>query len=254
MYPEPEFLRVPEPSKKIECVTVCVNYSDILAYTLPNNRTLFNNYIVVTDKKDSATKRLCQIYNVKCIETDVFYGGAKFDKGAGINEGLKHLDMDGYVVQLDADIWIHPQSFRQLKALTLNPQCIYGCDRIMIESFREWIRFLQMPDIYQGDWILMLDKFKVGSRLSYYWQNEMWHVLGYFQLWNPSGSDVYNYPSYDDASQSDIIFSRNWHRTRRVFLPEVAVLHLEEGSSMTGKNWQGRNNKNFGINEETNPV
>ena len=55
-------------SVKIEGLVVCVGFSDILAYTLPNNKSLFNNLVVVTDTKDKDTERLCHIYNVKCIK------------------------------------------------------------------------------------------------------------------------------------------------------------------------------------------
>ena len=140
-------------SVKIEGLVVCVGFSDILAYTLPNNKSLFNNLVVVTDTKDKDTERLCHIYNVKCIKTDIFYKeGAKFDKGAGINEGLKHLDLDGFVWLWDADIWIHPHSMKQLKKIHLNPQHLYGCDRILIESFKDWTEFIKMPDVFKDDW------------------------------------------------------------------------------------------------------
>lgn len=243
----------PQPktsSVKIEGLVVCVGFSDILAYTLPNNKSLFNNLVVVTDTKDTDTERLCHIYNVKCVKTDIFYKeGAKFDKGAGINEGLKYLDLDGFVWLWDADIWIHPHSMKQLKKIHLNPQHLYGCDRILIESFKDWTEFIQMPDVFKDDWMLHLSNYKIGSRLTFHWQGEHWHCLGFTQIFNPKGSDIYNYPSNTDASQSDLIFSSLWHRSRRTFLPEIIVVHLEEGESMTGKTWKGRKDKNFKIQE-----
>ncbi len=235
---------------KIECVIVSINYSDILAYTLPNNRQLFNKVVVVTDTKDKDTKRLCDIYGVKCVQTDIFYeNGNKIDKGAGITEGLKYLDMDGYVMQLDADIWIHPYSFKLLRSLKLNPQFLYGCDRIMIESFKDWSDFIQMPDIYKENWLIDLSRYTIGSRISFNHTGDNWHVLGFFQMWNPKTSGVYCYPSNNDVSQSDLIFSSSWHRSWRVLLPEVVVVHLEEGKSATGKNWLGRKSKNFKPND-----
>lgn len=231
---------------KIECVIVSINYSDILSYTLPNNKWLFNKIVVVTDTKDKDTKRLCDIYGVKCIQTDVFYSsGKKIDKGAGITEGLKHLDLDGYVVQLDADIWIHPYAMKLLRSLNLNPQCLYGCDRLMIESFNDWADFIVMPDIYKENWLINLSRFKLGARISFNHTGDNWHVLGFFQMWNPSTSGIYEYPSHNDVSQSDLVFSALWHRSRRILLPEVIVVHLEEGKSMTGSNWQGRKTQNF---------
>lgn len=233
---------------KIEAVIVCVNYSDILAHTLPNNKHLFNRIVVVTDTKDNDTKRICNIYNVKCVMTDVFYdNGNKIDKGAGISEGLKYLDLDGYIVQLDADIWVHPYSMKLLRDLNLNPQCLYGCDRIMIESFKSWSDFIQLPDIFRDNWLINLSKYKLGARISFNHTGDNWHCLGFFQMWNPNGSGITVYPSSDNVAQSDIIFSSLWHRSRRILMPEVIVVHLEEGVSMTGKNWNGRKEKNFKV-------
>lgn len=244
--PVPSKTNLETKSFSVEAVVVCINYSDILAFTLPNNKAFFSKMVVVTDTKDLETKKLCDIYNVKCVQTDVFYkNGAKIDKGAGITEGLKHLSMDGFVCQLDADIWLHPYSMKLLNSLNLNPQFLYGCDRIMIESFKDWIDFFQLPDLYEDNWLLNLSKYTIGSRLVFNHTGDNWHVLGFFQMWNPKGSNVYTYPSNTDASQSDLIFSSKWHRSRRILIPELVAIHLEEGKSMTGKNWGGRATKNF---------
>ncbi len=89
---------------KLEAVVVCVNYSDFLAWTLPNNKTFFDNMVVVTSSKDLRTQKLCEFWHVKCVVSDVCYeSGAEFDKGKMINVGLKALDGVGWVVHLDAD-------------------------------------------------------------------------------------------------------------------------------------------------------
>jgi hypothetical protein len=115
----------------------------------------------------------------------------------------------------------------------------------MIESFTTFVKFLNLPDLYHNNWILKLDQFKVGSRLTLY-NDDPWHFLGFFQLWNPTGSHIYTYPSNTDASKSDIEFSKKFHRNRRALLPECISVHLEEGESQLGKNWQGRSTPHFG--------
>lgn len=230
---------------KLESVVVSVDYADILAYTLPQNSRYFDRMVVVTSSRDRDTKRLCEIYGVKCVVTDLFYEGAVFNKAAGINEGLKHLDKDGWVLHMDGDIWLHPQSVRELRALKLNSQNLYGCDRVMIESYEQWLRFLSMPDLYREDWLIRLSEYKVGSRITQYWDGGHWQVLGFFQLWHPSSSGVFDYPDSNDASKSDILFSQKWSRSRRVLIPEVMAIHLENQESQTGTNWGGRRTKKF---------
>lgn len=58
--------------KSLEAVIVSVNYSDILAHTLPHNKQFFNRVVVVTDTKDDLTYNLCRNLQVQCIRTDVF--------------------------------------------------------------------------------------------------------------------------------------------------------------------------------------
>jgi hypothetical protein len=117
-------------SKKLEAVTVCVNYSDFLAHTIVLNRLFFNKYVVVTSYEDTATQRLCQYYNVTCIKTDAFYeGGDTFNKAKGINVGLRHLEKTGAVLHLDADIYLPPLFRTIFETLELDMMGIYGFDR-----------------------------------------------------------------------------------------------------------------------------
>ena len=44
--------------QKIEAVTVCVNYSDLLEITLDNNINHFDNVIILTSIEDLDTQRL----------------------------------------------------------------------------------------------------------------------------------------------------------------------------------------------------
>lgn len=237
--------------KCLEAVIVSVNYSDILAHTLSHNKQFFDKIVVVTDTKDYLTYNLCKNLQVECIQTDVFYNkGSKFDKGAGITEGLKRLSQSDWVVQMDADIWLHPFCMTQLRHLNLSAANIYGCDRIMIESFNDWIKFLNEPNVWNPDfWMLNIDKFKIGSRLTFYWNGDAWNVLGFFQMWHPSMTGMNTYPSFNDASSSDIVFSQMWPRQRRVLIPELLAVHIEQGQSQTGKNWKGRTNLDFYPND-----
>ena len=99
---------------KLEAVIVCVNYSDFLAHTIQSTKNQFDQLVVVTDYEDLETKKLCEYYNVKCVQTNVFYeNGDKFNKGKGINERAYNLENDKCIVQC------HPSYLRPLEVNTL---------------------------------------------------------------------------------------------------------------------------------------
>ena len=236
----------------LEGVIICVNYSDFLAHTLPYNKTHFDNLIVITDTKDIKTKKLCEYYHVKCIQTDIFYeNGDNFNKGAAINYGLSQLENKGWVIHLDADIYLPPLTRSILENIPLEPHKIYSADRLMCPSYEKWIEFLNVPQQIQEGWIYIhLNSFPIGVRIAEYNnKNVGYEPIGYFQLWNPKGSGVFNYPTqHDYCDRTDVIHCKKFARQDRELLPEIVVIHLEsEGLSVDsmGKNWKGRKTKLF---------
>ena len=236
----------------LEGVIICVNYSDFLAHTLPHNKTHFDNLIVITDTKDIKTKELCEYYHVKCIQTDIFYeNGDNFNKGAAINYGLSQLENKGWVIHLDADIYLPPLTRSILENIPLEPHKIYSADRLMCPSYEKWIEFLNVPQQIQEGWIYIhLNSFPIGVRIAEYNnKNAGYEPIGYFQLWNPKGSGVFNYPTqHDYCDRTDVIHCKKFARQDRELLPEIVVIHLEsEGLSVDsmGKNWKGRKTKLF---------
>ena len=66
----------------LEAVSVCVNFSDILAHTLPLNKRHFDRMVIVRDSRDVATWNLCRHHHVECLTTDEFYVKEQaFNKG-----------------------------------------------------------------------------------------------------------------------------------------------------------------------------
>lgn len=243
---------------KIEAVLTCVNYSDFLAHTLHSIKNMFDNLVVVTDTKDIRTKNLCEYYHVKCIQTDIFYeDGNSFNKGKGINAGLKELSMEDWVVHLDADIYFPPLSRWILSCLepNLDKNHIYGIDRLMCPSREEWNKFLDNPTlIHQSYTYVHPTAFRVGTRIADYTNVHGWHPIGFFQMWHPSTSGITTYPeSNDGADHTDVVFSKNWSRKHRSLIPELLCIHLDSVGS-TGKemgiNWKGRKTLPFIIKEE----
>lgn len=233
---------------KLEAVIVCVNYSDFLAHTLPSTKNQFNKLVVVTDYNDLDTKRLCEYYNVKCVQTNAFYeNNDTFNKGKGINEGLKHLDLDGWVLHLDSDIYLPPQTRSILESLPLDSSKIYGADRLMCPNYEEWQKFLDFPSPIQDSWIFVhLTRFPVGVRICEYKTYQGgYEPIGYFQLWNPKTSGVTQYPTeHGFADRTDVIHCKKWPREKRELLPEIVTIHIESESGL-GLNWKGRTTKKF---------
>ena len=236
---------------KLEAVIVCVNYSDFLAHTLPYNKNHFNKLVVVTDTTDYKTKNLCDFYNVQCIQTDVFYeDNAIINKGKGINEGLKVLDLDGWVIHLDADIYLPTLTRSIFENLELDGQTLYGIDRMMCPNYESWLNFMDNPSPMHEGWIYVhTTAFPLGTRIAEY-KGKGWEPIGFFQMWNPKESGVFEYPKqHGGVDRSDVIFAKYFSRAKRQLIPEVIAIHLEsEYSDKMGSNWNGRKTAPFSLN------
>ena len=241
----------------LQAVTVSVNYSDFLVHTLEENHKLFKKWIIITDKKDTATKQLCEKYihhNVICVQTDVFYdNGAKFNKFAGINEGLKLVDDDAWVLFLDSDIAIHDHLNWILKHIGLEKDCIYGVDRVNCQGLAAWENHKKVRDLVVDNWLLTDGFFKFGARLVHYYGYENgdgqfagWNPLGFFQL--AHRSSFVRYPDNTlGADHCDLLFARLFPRNKRVHIPETLVIHLESEDVHKAVNWYGRVSAPFEI-------
>lgn len=237
----------------LEGVIVCVNYSDFLAHTLPHNKSIFNDLVVVTDTKDLETKKLCEYYHVKCVQTDVFYGDKDvFNKGMGINEGLKLLSKKDWVLHLDADIYMPPLTRVILNNLPLETDVIYSADRLMCPSYKSWEKFINNPPKIQEGWIYIHPTaFPMGVRIAEYMtKGGGYEPIGYFQLWHPSGSGVVSYPDqHGSADRTDVLHCKRFARSKRQLIPEIIVIHLDSeglGVAQMGRNWNGRKSSLFG--------
>jgi glycosyltransferase involved in cell wall biosynthesis len=234
---------------KLEGVVVCVNYSDFLAHTLPSIYTQFDKLVVVTDLKDVDTKELCSAYGVECVQTDCFYGSKDpFNKGKGINAGLERLDKDGWVIQLDSDIYFPPCTRSILNVRHLDHEKIYGVDRLMCPSYDSWVNYLRKPNPLHSKTVFVnLNAFPVGTRLSEFHNPKGgYEPIGFFQLWHPQGSGVFDYPQcHGAADKTDVLHCKRWTRDKRELMADVVVIHLASGRGW-GLNWNGRKSPKFG--------
>jgi len=243
---------------KVQAISVCVNYSDFFTWSAINNKNLFDKWIIVTDTKDSKTKMVCEYHGIFCLQTDIFYKNAIFNKYAGIVEALNYVDDDAFILFLDSDIILPPLTKRAFEQLEFRKDTLYGIDRLNCKGIAKWVDFCNKPNLIIGNWLLTdAGGMQFGSRINHYYgqQGENgrfsgWKPLGFFQLAHRSAFDTY--PSNSQgADHCDILFANKFSRSKRVHIPEIMGIHLESDDNGKGVNWYGRKSAAFLFPEST---
>lgn len=197
-------------------IVVCVGYDDLLALTLPKNARHMTEIVVVTTPEDMKTRAvIADIPNARPFLTDAFYrDGAKFNKGAAIEEGFDALGRDGWILIHDADTML-PNS---VPFDNLDPAKLYGARRRMLDEparYSDSLDWRKLPLSSQGGW------------------------PGYFQLFHGSCPVIKQRPWYDvtyeHAGMSDNYFQLRWPVKQKEWL-QLEVLHL----GPRDRNWYGR--------------
>jgi hypothetical protein len=236
---------------KIECVITCVGHADILAHTLPMNKSQFDKIIIVTAPEDKDTPKLCEYWRVPYHVTDAFQSRwGCFCKGIGINEGLAKLDRDAWMLQMDADIALPPNSREALERMNLATDHIYGIDRVECKSYLDWARFIAAPEPnVQGNGILIHtthSPFQLGTRVGF--DHEGGYIpIGFFQLWHAQSGVKEYVQGHTDAGREDSHFAALWPRNKRAMLPEVTGYHLESEKAEMCVNWKQRTTRPFTV-------
>lgn len=241
-------------SHRVEAVTVCVGYGDILAVTMAENLTLLDSLLVVTSKDDTETHKVCKRHSVPYIATEEYRRSGPFNKARMIQRGLDSIGGRDWILHLDADV-VLPQKFRRLTDWAhLDERFLYGADRCNVTGWESWQALKRHVGSWDnhahscGHWFH--PKFPVGSR----WVSDIHGYVpcGFFQLFSGAeitqgGYHVKRYPfHHGDAARTDIQFGLQWDRQFRQVLPEIICLHLDSEESTLGANWQGRTTKRFG--------
>lgn len=231
---------------RLEAVTVCVGFDDLLDYSLSLNHGHFDHYIVVTSHDDKKTHMVAAHHGVTCVPTDLFTKNERvFNKGAAINAGFNYFQYHGWRLHIDSDI-VLPNKFRQIlfNHSHLEQDCLYGADRVDIEgndipSLRDHIH-----DVPQHRLRFLVDPSHdrrlnavLGGRMVT--TLEGYTPLGFFQLWHASCQKRYPY-SIGTAAHDDTMFSQLWPVSKRRLLPSVVCYHICPQGSGWGKNWEGR--------------
>lgn len=139
---------------RISHVTVCVDYLDYMEVALHHNRPEFDEFVVVTSHADRATQAFCAFHQITCVVTDAFYrGGAAFNKGAALNEGLAALRPGAeWVCIMDADTFVPPGLRSHVAAL--DKEWMYGARRVLLPTWADyeglWTRDIESHQCPEG--------------------------------------------------------------------------------------------------------
>jgi hypothetical protein len=233
----------------IEAVTVCVNYGDFLREVVPWNLPHFQDWCIVTSPEDHETQDVCRRWKLRCVVTNVHKtGGAPFNKARAVNHGLNHLTRKHWLLHLDADIVLPTRFGAFLANAELQPDCLYGIDRVNCPSWEAWQRYQQdhaaKTDV---NWFVgPPGAWRLGSRLVH-GDYGGYVPIGFFQLWHSAVRHRYPMTLDGSAEHSDVLHGVEWDRPRRVLLPEVIGIHLiSQGGEALGINWAGRKTPRFG--------
>lgn len=239
--------------RRLEAVTVCVNYGDFLEETVKHNKHLFDRWLIVTTAADHETRDVCRRHSLSVLlSEDGYRDRSSFAKGRLIERGLQHLSADGWRLHLDADIVLPSNMHHLLEAAHLDENYIYGADRVMVKSYEDWLK------LRNSGWVTHHSHctaspprgYEIGSRWVHH--AEGYVPIGFFQLWHSQqdlywGTRVKPYPAiHNDACRTDVQHALQWDRRKRALIPEMFVVHLESEVAQLGANWKGRTTKRFG--------
>lgn len=242
---------------RLEAVSVCIGYGDILAETAVWNAPHFDKWVIVTSPDDEETREVCRRNRLTCLTTDDVPRDGEFSKGRLIERGLQQLAADAHILHIDADIAIPGRFRHELDRAHLKPDTIYGVDRLMLVGWDRWKALVKsgwMNHPYSGGHphcVAPPKGLEVGAR----WAGaDGWAPIGFFQLFSRLGAEeewrgtrAKTYPlDHGNACRTDVQFAHLFDRRRRELLPEFYVVHLESEPCKTGANWRGRTTRRFG--------
>jgi hypothetical protein len=107
---------------KIEAVTVCIGYSHYLEQIIENRHEV-DRWVIVTHKDDVMTRRLCRKHDIETVLTERVFQNASFAKGRAVNDGLKVLDKDAWILHTDSDMLL-PKNMKKEMEDYLDPKCL----------------------------------------------------------------------------------------------------------------------------------
>lgn len=180
---------------RIDALTVCVDYADLLTRTIGGIMGGVDSLTVVTTAADAATIDLCNRHGASIVTTDAFTrNGAAFNKGLAMAEAWRTVHARDWCLFIDADI-LPPDGWRGA-CTGLEPGYLYSA-----------VRVPRLPQDVIG--------------------------VGYFQLFHASDPRAAApLTSWHTASCYDNEFKNRWPEVRQ--LP-FELRHLDTGGNWCGR-------------------
>lgn len=228
----------------MRAITVAVEYTDLLAITLPYNLHHFEKFYIVTDLASypsvmevvaSLPEHLQQ--PVKVFPTNLFYdNGAIFNKWLALEWGLDKMGRHGWICQLDADILL-PEGLKWNEKRVGTQEILELTNSSSLRAYLggylivPWRRIAPLP-LPSG----IVPPESEWSNYRLYREREF---AGYSQIYHADdpvlGPAPWHETNWVHAGGADSFFQAKWPMDLRI-RPNFEVLHL--GSP--GVNWCGR--------------
>lgn len=247
---------------EINAITVCVNYSHLFKFCMPNKR-FFKRWLIVTVEEDRDTIALCKEHKLEYIFSKKLYN-RQFSKGEAINEALDYIGYDEeWYCHIDADVLLpnnfpdtfptEPTTGRGRIVGSKKLKCI-DVDTLQTRGpFQHWQHYLDEPILANNLYCMGRvnvdeeEDFSNFDPQTYFDKSDQivqrYKGYGYFQLWNmPKFFDMYPdlhhvYPSMSkNAGHDDWIFSKMFWQ---IISLSTYCIHL----SPEKLNWDGKNSK-----------
>jgi hypothetical protein len=211
----------------MRAILISVDYSDILALTLPANRSNFTEVTVVTSTADYPNVlAIAEPLACRVIATDLFYkDGADFNKWAALEFGLDCIGREGWLAILDADIVWPKDASIHLKRI-LRPGYLY-CPRRRMMTDISSLATQGIPD--ESTWH------------QYPLHRQEREFAGYSQIFHADdpvlrrSSPPWHDTRWLHGGGSDSAFQAKWSEQHKI-RPPFHVLHI----GPAGTNWCGR--------------
>ena len=195
----------------MKAVTVCVDFSHVLKYTLPYNRHHFTEHLIITTPTDSDTITIAQRHDCLVHATNSFYdNGALFNKWVALEEGLDIIGRTDWMCMLDADIlWPRRINYSFTHGNLYTPQ-----------------RRMAPRPVPEPEW-------------ADYPLHTLNQFSGYSHIFHSSDPHLPTPPWYQTnwihAGGADTFFQRMWPETNKI-RPNFQVLHVGCPGNWAGSN------------------